>query len=107
MPDKDTAPKTERPTLAGQLARQHELLMAAATKPARQGAQTIEYGERATGPESGHLYFKSIVLVQRDDESDLQFLGRQETTLRGVGELRDKLNLETDKAAVGSKDGAK
>ena len=94
MATTDTAPAHERPTLSAQLARQHELLMAQATKPARQGAQTVEYGERATGADSGTLYFKSLVLVQRDDETDLQFLGRQETQLRNVTTLLENLNTE-------------
>lgn len=85
-------PKHERPTLGEQLARQHELLMAQATKPARTGSQTIEYGQRATGADAGNLYLKSLVLVQHDDESDVQFLGRQEQRLRETGALLEKLN---------------
>lgn len=92
MAEKTPHPKPERPTLAAQLARQHELLMAQATKPARQGAQTVEYGERATGADTGTLYVKSLVLVQRDDESDLQFLGRQEQRLRDTAKLLTTLN---------------
>lgn len=85
-------PEHHRPTLGEQLARQHELLMAQATKPARTGSQTVEYGQRATGAESGHLYLKSIVLVQHDDESDVQFLGRQEERLRNSVALLERLN---------------
>lgn len=92
MADKQPATKHERPTLSDQLARQHELLMAQATKPARSGQQTVEFGERATGADSGSLYVKSLVLVQRDDESDVQFLGRQEESLRNTAKLLDKLN---------------
>jgi hypothetical protein len=88
--DKATAPR--RLTLADQLAAQHELLMAQATKPARTGSQTVEYGERATGADSGSLYLKSLVLVQRDDESDVQFLGRQDEALASVAELLETAN---------------
>jgi len=94
--------KPERVTLAGQLARQHELLMAQATKPARTSPQATEWGERATGDKQGHLYFKSVQLVQRDDESDLQFLGREEQHLRERIALRDTLNAEADARAVGA-----
>lgn len=103
MPTKDTQPKPERPSLGAQLARQHELLMAQATKPARTSPQATEWGERATGTESGHLYFKSLQLVQGPDESDLQFLGREEEFIRARIALRDKLNAEADAAAVGAK----
>ena len=85
-------PEHHRPTLGEQLARQHELLMAQATKPARTGSQTVEYGQKATGADAGNLYLKSLVLVQHDDESDVQFLGRQETQLRNVGTLLERLN---------------
>ena len=85
-------PEHHRPTLGEQLARQHELLMAQATKPARTGSQTVEYGQRATGADAGSLYLKSLVLVQHDHESDLQFLGRQEEQLRNAAALLDKLN---------------
>lgn len=84
MPDTATQSKPARPTLSDQLARQHELLMAAATKPARTGSQSAEFGERATGGDAGSLYLKSLVLVQNDGEEDVQFLGRQERTLRDV-----------------------
>lgn len=88
------AGKPARPTLADQLARQHELLMAAATKPARQGAQTVEYGKQTTGANAGDLYVKSLVLVQRDDEPDVMFLGRQEATLRKVNAMLEAVNAE-------------
>jgi hypothetical protein len=92
-------PQHERPTLGAQLARQHELLMATLTKPARTGSQTVEYGERATGADSGSLYVKSLVLVQRDDESDVQFLGRQEAQLRNVAQLLERLNADSEQDA--------
>lgn len=85
-------PEHHRPTLGEQLARQHELLMAQATKPARTGSQTVEYGERATGADSGSHYLKSLVLVQHDDETDLQFLGRQEQRLLEVHSLLERVN---------------
>lgn len=96
MADKTPQPEHHRPTLGEQLARQHELLMAQATKPARTGSQTVEYGQRATGADAGSLYLKSLVLVQHDDESDLQFLGRQETRLRDIGGLLDKINTSSE-----------
>lgn len=101
-------PQTDhpRPTLGEQLARQHELLMAQATKPARTGSQTVEYGQRATGADAGNLYLKSLVLVQHDDESDLQFLGRQEERLRDIESLLGRLNTadSTSAAANGGED---
>jgi hypothetical protein len=87
-------PEQHRTTLAEQLARQHELLMAQATKPARTGSQTVEYGQRATGAEAGSLYLKSLMLVQHDHEDDVQFLGRQEAQLRNVGALLERMNAE-------------
>ena len=98
----DKPVKPERPTLAAQLARQHELLMAQATKPARTTPQAIEYGERTTGDRNGHLYFKSLQLVQGLDESDVQFLGRQEQVLRSCLLVRDTINDELDKRQVGA-----
>ena len=100
MADTETTQRAKVPNAGEQLARQHELLMAAATKPARTTPQSIEYGERATGPTNGHLYFKSVQLVQHDDESDVQFLGRQEETLRSITALRDKLNAEVPVVAA-------
>lgn len=94
-------PPHERPTLGAQLARQHELLMATLTKPARTGSQTVEYGERATGADAGKLYVKSLVLVQREDETDVQFLGRQEEQLRQVATLLDKLSSDAPTEPAG------
>jgi hypothetical protein len=94
-----------RPTLADQNARYYELLMAMATKPARTGTQTTEFGERTTGVTNGHLYFKSVQLVQRDDESDVAFVGRQEEYLRTMISLRDLLNAEHDARVVGAANG--
>lgn len=99
MPATSERTPAHRPTLSDQNARYYELLMAQATKAPRQGAQSTEWGERTTGPTSGHLYFKSVQLVQREDESDLQFLGRQEDALRQMLAVRDKLNAETETAA--------
>lgn len=90
-------PEHHRPTLGEQLARQHELLMAQATKPARTGSQTVEYGQRATGIDSGSHYLKSLVLVQHDDETDVQFLGRQEERLTQIVSLLEKINALTAK----------
>lgn len=99
MPAKPAAPpKPERPTLAAQLARQHELLMAQATKPARTGAQSVELAERHAGPHDGELRLSSLALVQHEDESDVQFLGRLEDTTRKVLEVRDKINAERAEA---------
>lgn len=103
MPSTDKPQAPHRLTLADQLARQHELLMAQATKPARMGLQSIEYGERATGDKNGHLYFKSVQVVQTEDETDVQFLGRQETYVREAIRIRDLLNADVDKQAVGAK----
>lgn len=102
MPTKEPAAKPERITLGMQLAMQHELLMAQATKPARTTPQATEWGERATGDKSGHLYFKSVQLVQHPDEDDVAFLGREEEHLRARIELRDRLNAEQDAKAVGA-----
>lgn len=101
MADTQPQPKHERPTLGEQLARQHELLMAQATKPARTGSQTVEYGQRATGADAGSVYLKSLVLVQHDDETDLQFLGRQEERLRNITALLERAN-----ASAGEPDAA-
>lgn len=94
MADKTPPTKHERPTLSDQLARQHELLMAQATKPARTGSQTVEFGKQATGADAGTHYLKSLVLVQHDGESDVQFLGRQEERLRAVLAMLDTINAE-------------
>lgn len=89
--DTETTPR-HRPTLADQNARYYELLMAQATKSPRQGSQSVEWGERPSGEMNGTIYFKSVLLVQRDDESDVQFLGRQEEQLKAVLALRDSIN---------------
>lgn len=103
MPTKDTTRKHERPTLAAQLARQHELLMAQATKPARTGAQTVEFAERHTGPKDGLLRLASLQLVQHDDEEDVQFQGRIEATARAILAIRDTLNAELDEVAAATR----
>ena len=101
MPAHDKAPEAHRPTLGEQLARQHELLMAQATKPARITPQSIELAEHHTGPEKGNLRIASLALVQHDGESDVQFIGRLEETTRAVLKVRDTLNAEH---AAGSED---
>lgn len=97
-----SAARHERPTLAAQLARQHELLMAAATKPARTAPQTVELAERSTGARDGQLRIASLALVQHDGESDVQFLGRLEDLGRKAIAVRDTLNAEQDARAVGA-----
>jgi hypothetical protein len=68
--------------------------MATLTKPARTGSQTAEYGEKATGADAGKLYLKSLVLVQHEDESDVQFLGRQQDRLSRIAAMLDTLNSD-------------
>lgn len=91
--DTDTTPK-HRPTLAEQNARYYELLMAQATKPARQGSQTVEFAERHAGAMDGQLRLASVQLVQRDDEEDVQFQGRVEDFTREILAIRDRINNE-------------
>lgn len=99
MPAKDTPAKPERPTLTGQLARQHELLMAAATRPSRVNPETIEIAERHTGSRDGELRLVTLALVREDGESSVQFLGRLEETTRDVMTVLDTLNAERAKPA--------
>ena len=99
MPDNTAPEHHERPTLGAQLARQHELLMAYATKPARQSAQTVELAERHAGPHDGKLRLASLQLVQAEDEEDVQYLGRIETFTRQVLAVRDTLNAEIEAKA--------
>lgn len=94
--------KPERPTLAGQLARQHELLMAQATKAVRAVDQTVEFAERHAGAKDGLLRVASVKLVQHEDEEDVQFLGRIESFTRDVFAVRDRLNAEIDTEKVGA-----
>ena len=98
MTDEKTTHEGEaqpRPTsLSAQLARQHELLMVQATKPARSGSQTMEWGERATGDKAGLLYLKSAVFVQHDDEEDVAFLGRQFASMEQADSLRNRFNAD-------------
>ena len=103
MPKQETAPHHERPTLGAQLARQHELLMAQATKPARTSPQVIELAERHAGQRDGLLRLASLQLVQHEDESDVRFLGRIEATTRDVLDKLDKINAERDSAVVAAK----
>jgi len=93
VPSSDTPPTHERLTLSGQLARQHELLMAQATKSARQGSQSATLTERTTGANSGDVAVK-VELVQHDEEDDVAFLGRIESFGRKALEIADKLNAE-------------
>ena len=102
MADTEPTQRAKVPNAGEQLARQHELLMAAATKPARTTPQSVEYGERTTGDRSGHLAIKSVQLVQNPEESDVAFLGREEAFLRARIALRDKLNTEYDRRLVGA-----
>lgn len=101
MPAKDAAPVHERPTLGAQLARQHELLMAQATKPARTSPQMIEVAERHAGQKDGLLRLASLQLVQEEGESDVAFLGRIEETTRNVLGKLDSIN--TDRLADAAK----
>ena len=84
-------PKPKRPTLSDALAQQHELLMAFATKSARQGAQSVSFSERHNGPDNGTLFVK-VDLVQHEDEEDVQFLGRIERFTQSCLDIRDRLN---------------
>jgi hypothetical protein len=93
VPDPFSPPQHERPTLGAQLARQHELLMAQATKSARQGSQSATLTERTTGANSGDVAVK-VELVQHDDEDDVAFLGRIESFGRKAIAVADKLNAE-------------
>lgn len=104
----DATEKTpkHRPTLADQNARYYELLMAQATKSPRQGTQSVEWGERPSGDMNGTVYFKSVLLVQREDESDVQFIGRQEEQLKAILALRDRLNPEAALPAQQAKEKA-
>lgn len=102
MPKTPERTPQHRPTLADQNARYYELLMAYATKPARQGSQTVELAERHAGPKDGQLRLASLSLVQAEDESDVQFQGRIEAVTRAVLEIRDKLNAEIDAEKVGA-----
>ena len=102
MPAPDTPAKPARPTLAGQLAAQHELLMAQATKSARSTPDTVELAERHTGGRDGELRIGTVSLVKREDESDVQFLGRLEETTRNVIKIRDTLNVEQAAARADS-----
>lgn len=91
MPGTDAAAPSGRPTLGAQLAAQHELLIALATKSGRQGSQSATLTERTTGAENGLLAVK-VELVQREDEGDAAFLGRLETFGRRALDIRDALN---------------
>lgn len=93
MPKTPPTQAHERPTLGAQLARQHELLMANATKSARQGSQSATLTERTTGANSGDVAVK-VELVQHEDESDVAFLGRIEEFGRKAIAVADKLNAE-------------
>lgn len=93
MANTNTPPPHERPTLGAQLARQHELLMAQATKSARQGSQSATLTERTTGANSGDVAVK-VELVQHEDEDDAAFLGRIEAFGRKAIAVADKLNAE-------------
>jgi hypothetical protein len=86
-------PVHERPTLGAQLARQHELLMAQATKSARQGSQSATLTERTAGANSGDVAVK-VELVQHEGENDAAFLGRIEDFGRKAIAVADKLNAE-------------
>lgn len=94
MPATPERTPVHRPTLADQNARYYELLMAQATKSARQGSQTAELVERHAGARDGFLRLGLISLVQHEDESDVQFLGRMEDFTRKAIAVRDKLNDE-------------
>ena len=86
-----TAPKHERPTLRDQLQAQHEILMAMATKSARQGAQSISLAQYTSGAGYGDFYLK-VDLVQQDGEDDVEFIARMETfTVACIG-VRDAIN---------------
>lgn len=91
MAESETTTRRRPPSMAEINAAQHEIIMAYATKSAKQGAQTAKFAERSAGANSGEFYV-SFDLVQREDEEDVQFLGRIMEFGRKAIDCRDELN---------------
>ena len=92
----DEPQKPHRITLADQLARQHELLMAAATKQARERTDHTEYGTVGTsGDRFGLAYLKSLVVVREDGEDSVAYSGRKQAAL--LAELDFLVSVNADK----------
>lgn len=101
MAKKPDTPKPHRPTLREQMEAQHEVLMALVTKSPRAAAQTISLAERTSGPNSGDLYLK-LDLVQREEETDADFVARVKTFTQECIDVRDELNAaQAAKRAAG------
>jgi len=63
-------------TLSAQLARQHELLMAALAKTAPKGSESATLKDVTIGDLKGQTVIESLTLVRGDDEDWPRFLGR-------------------------------
>lgn len=75
---------SERATLSGQLASQHELLMAAVTKtPARGKRWEVTVDQQKIGDLKGQ-WLGSLTVAPEDDEDWPQFLGRWQSMLDDV-----------------------
>jgi hypothetical protein len=85
-------PRKRPPTLSDQLAAYREIIMAQVTKPARSGSQSVTFGKRAVGAKQDELYLKDLTLVQREDEDDMQWLGRTEALLNESDNIEIRFN---------------
>lgn len=74
----------KRVTLSDQLARQHELLMAAVTKAAPTGHESVTLKQAQVGDLKGQWVCDGLSARRGDEEDWPQFLGRLQTMLEDV-----------------------
>ena len=80
----DEQAKPHRVTLSDQLARQHELLMAAVTKTPPAGAETVTFKQAQVGDLKGQWVCDGLTVRRHDEEDWPQFVGRMQAQLEDV-----------------------
>ena len=76
-----------RQTLSGQLAAQHELLMAAVTKTSPRGSESVSIKQASIGDLKGRWICDGLTAIRAEDEDWPQFLGRMEKSLADVDSM--------------------
>lgn len=73
-----------RITLSSQLAAQHELLMAAVTKTAPRGSESVKLKQAQVGDLKGQWVCDDLTAIRTEDEDWPQFMGRVRAMLDDV-----------------------
>jgi hypothetical protein len=101
-------PRKRPPTLSDQLAAQHELVMALATKSAPRGSQSVSFKLVTVGDLKGKYVCDGYNAIRDEGEDWPQFVGRVEQELRDVDAAVIRVNasaIERELAATLEKGG--